>query len=178
MGTMRKIIIFIFLGLIFICSCSEKSETALGWINKAQQLWDGKQYTNPTQAVKYLSNAIKLQKDNAEIYNNRGTAYYNLGQYQHAIEDYSEAIRIKPDYVLAYFNRGNAYAALRQYQRTIEDYNQVFSLQPNSVETYINRGIVYLNMGNNKLGCGDLQKACTLGSCRMLENAKVGKLCR
>jgi len=81
--------------LIFICSCSEKSETALDWINKAQQLWNGKQYTKPAQAVEYLSNAIKLQKNNAETYNNRGTAYYNLGQYQPAIEDYGEAVRIK-----------------------------------------------------------------------------------
>jgi len=175
---MRKIIIFIFLSLIFICSCSEKSETALDWITKAQQLWNGKQYTKPAQAVEYLSNAIKLQKNNAETYNNRGTAYYNLGQYQPAIEDYGEAVRIKPDYVLAYFNRANAYAVLRQYRRAIEDYNQVIRLQPNSIETYIDRGIVYLNQGNNKLGCGDLQKACTQGSCLVLENAKAGKLCR
>jgi len=155
----------------------EEFYTASDWINKAKQLWDGQQYTNPSKAIEYFSNAIKLQKNNAETYSNRGTAYYNLGQYQQAIEDYSEAIRIKPDYTLAYVNRANAYGGLRQFPQAIEDYNKVINLQPNSVDTSINRGIVYLNQGNKKLGCGDLQKACTMGSCRTLETAKDRKLC-
>ena len=67
---MRKFIILIFLFLIFICSCSEKSKPASYWIEKGKELWNGKQYTNPEKAVEYLSNAIKMQQNNAETYNN------------------------------------------------------------------------------------------------------------
>jgi tetratricopeptide (TPR) repeat protein len=42
-------------------------------------------------------------------YNNRGTAYNDIGQYQRAIKDYNEAIRLKPNDSLAYKNRGLAY---------------------------------------------------------------------
>jgi len=106
---MCKIIIPIFLVLTFLCSCSEKSETALDWIYKAQLLWDGKQYTDSKKAIEYLNNAIKLEQNNAIAYDKRGLAYANLGEYQNAIEDYNQAIHLKPDYADAYDNRGTVY---------------------------------------------------------------------
>jgi len=62
---MQKIIILIFLILTFICSCSEKNKTASDWLEKEKALWDGKQYTDPKKAIKYLNNAIKLEPNNA-----------------------------------------------------------------------------------------------------------------
>ena len=111
---MRKIIVFIFCVLIFLCSCSETGKSAEDWISRAHLLWDGKQYTEPNKAIEYLNNAIKLQPNNAETYNQRGVAYKNLGQNQRAIEDYNEAIRLKPDNVLAYYNRGTVYNNIGQ----------------------------------------------------------------
>lgn len=106
---MRKIIVPLFLVLIFICSCSKMNDGAVVWFNKANSLWDGKKYTNPKKAIEYLCNAIKLQPDYPQAYYNRGNAYYGLGLYQRAIKDYTEAIRLKPKDVDAYYNRGNVY---------------------------------------------------------------------
>jgi len=106
---MRKIIVCLFLVLIFLCSCSKINEEAVVWFNKANALWDGQKYTDPKKAIGYLNNAIKLQPDYAQAYYNRGNAYYGLGLYQRAIKDYNEAIRLKPKDVDAYYNRGNAY---------------------------------------------------------------------
>jgi len=78
----------------------------------------------------------------------------------------------------AYHGRGFAYDKLGQYQRAIEDYNQAIRLQPDYTKAYNNRGINYLSQGNNKLGCSDAQKACALGSCKLLEMAKVKGACR
>ena len=175
---MRKIIIFTFLVLTFICSCSGKSETAVDWFNKSRQLWDGKKYTNPQKALEYLNNAIKLQPNNNETYNNRGTAYYNLGQYQMAIEDFNKAISLKQDNDKAYNNRGTAYFNLGQYPPAIEDFNRAISLKKDFVDAYNNRGVVYLIYGNKKLGCRDVRKACELGNCKILEEAKGKGLCR
>jgi tetratricopeptide (TPR) repeat protein len=175
---MRKIIVFIFIVLVFLLSCSEKSEKASDYINKEKALWDGNKYTDSKKAIEYLNNAIKLEKSNGEYYNKRGTAYYNLSQYQRAIEDYSEAVRLSPNYFLAYYNRGNAYANIRQFEKAIEDYNQVIRLQPNDASVYYNRGIVYFNQGNKKLGCSDAQKLCQLGNCKFLELTKQQRFCR
>jgi tetratricopeptide (TPR) repeat protein len=105
---MRKIIVPIFLVLIFLCSTA-MGETAVDWFYKANALSDGKKYTDPIKAIEYLNNAIKLQPDYETYYYNRGVAYDNLGQYQPAIKDYNQAIRLQPDYPKAYNNRGINY---------------------------------------------------------------------
>jgi tetratricopeptide (TPR) repeat protein len=78
---MRKIIISILLVLTFFCSTA-MSETAANWIKKADALNNGGKYTDPKKAIKYLSNAIKLEPNNAIARYSRGGAYDDLGQYQ------------------------------------------------------------------------------------------------
>ena len=173
---MCKIIFSIFLVLTFLCS-SAMSETAVDWFYKANALSDGKKYTNPKKAIGYLNNAIKLQPNYIDAYVNRGNAYYGLGQYQRAIEDYNKAILLKPDYAKVLFNRGTAYSKLSHHQSAIEDYNEAIRLKPDYVDAYYNRGYVYLNQGNNNLGCLDAQKACALGDCKLLEQAKDRDRC-
>ena len=58
----------------------------------------------------------------ADAYYNRGRAYFDLGHYRQAIEDYSKAIEIKPDYEDAYINRGAAYAQLGDANLSINDF--------------------------------------------------------
>src|SRR5208337_5328600 len=100
---MRKIIISIFLILTFLC-LGAMGITAADWFNNAKALWDedGGKFTDPAKAIQYLNNAVKLQPDYASAYNNRGDAYYGLGQYERAIEDCNKAILLKPDYAPVY----------------------------------------------------------------------------
>jgi tetratricopeptide (TPR) repeat protein len=128
-------------------------------------------------AIEDFNNAIRLNPDNAAAYKNRGAIFIKFGQYQLAIEDFNNAIRLKPDYADAYNNRGTIYTKLGQYQLAIEDFNNAIRLNPDDADTYFNRGIVYFTQGNNKPGCFDAQKACALGNCKILENAKGKGLC-
>ncbi|HON58162.1 MAG TPA: tetratricopeptide repeat protein [Smithella sp.] len=175
---MRKLILPVFLALALICSCStDKKEKAADLIQKAEALWKDGRYTDPQKAVEYLDQLIELIPRNPRLFIKRGTAYYNMGQFQKAIENYSEAIKLSPTFPVPYYNRGNAYANLRQFPQAIEDYNQVIRLTPKFAEVYKNRGVVYLHQGNNKAGCGDLQQACSMGDCQLLNAAKGQKLC-
>jgi Flp pilus assembly protein TadD len=60
-------------------------------------------------AIEDYNKAINLKPDNPDAYNNRGTIYTKLGQYQLAIEDFNNAIRLNPDDADTYFNRGFVY---------------------------------------------------------------------
>ena len=131
------------------------------------------------QAIEDYNKAILLNPYNAEAYYTRGSAYGKLlGQYQRAIEDFNQAIRLNPDYIKAYNNRGLSYYNLGQYMPAIKDFSKAISLKQDYADAYNNRGVVYLNQGNKELVCDDALKACELGDCKLLEQAKVKGYCR
>jgi tetratricopeptide (TPR) repeat protein len=137
--------------------------TALDWVYRAAALRPGGKYADPKKAIEYLNNAIKLQPDYEEPYNNRGNVYATLGQHQRAIEDYNETIRLKPDLAGAYYNRGIAYAALGQHQRAIEDYNEAILLKPDFVPAYLIRGVTYgKNFNQYQRAIADFNEAIRL----------------
>ena len=55
-------------------------------------------------AMQYYTEAIRLNPQYAEAYNNRGLAHLNVEQYQRAIQDLDEAIRLDSQLALAYAN--------------------------------------------------------------------------
>jgi tetratricopeptide (TPR) repeat protein len=157
---------------------NENRETAMDWIKKEQSLWNGSKYSDPTKAVEYLNNAIKLQQNNASYYNKRGLAYYYLNDYKSAIEDYGKAIRLNPKFYLAYYNRGCIYIKdPSQYPKAIDDFNKAIHLKSDYTEAYNNLGGVYLKQGKKSLGCSNAQKACELGNCKLIEVAKSKGYC-
>jgi Flp pilus assembly protein TadD len=95
-----------------------------------------------------------------------------------AIEDFNKAIRFRPGDAYAYNDRGIAYGKLGQYQRAIEDFNEAIRLKPDYAKAYNNRALVYFNQKNIFSGCSNAQKACALGNCKILEDAKGKGLCR
>ena len=119
-------------------------------------------------SIELWNHALQVTKDNYMAYNGRGVAYGELGQYQQAFEDFKQSIRLKPDYSYAYYNRGTNYTKLGQYQQAVDDYNRSIRLKPDYASAYNNRGIAYLQLGNIGRGCSDVQKACELGHCGLL----------
>ncbi len=133
-----------------------------------------KQYQH---AIEDYNEVIRLKPDWAPAYVNRGNLYNGLGQYQMAIEDYNTAIGLRPDYAMAYNNRGIVYGELSQYQRAIEDYNTAIGLSPDYADAYSNRALVYFNQRNIFPGCSNARKACALGFCKILKEAKSKGYC-
>jgi len=62
-------------------------------------------------------------------------------------------------------------------QRAIVDFNEAIRLKPADALSYTNRAGAYFMQGNKKLFCRDIQKACTLGDCKLLEMAKGKRYC-
>jgi tetratricopeptide (TPR) repeat protein len=121
---------------------------------------------------------LMVTENNFLAHNNLGIALSADGRIEEAVYQYNEVIRIIPKYPLAYFNRGNAYYKMGHYRSAIDDYNRAISLKPDYAKAYSNRAALYLNQGNAGLGCCDAQKACNLGNCSILENAKANGDCR
>ncbi len=74
--------------------------------------------------------AIRLEPNNAMAYSNRGNAFADKKDYQHAIADFDTAIKIDPRYATAFYNRANAKLDAGDKAGAIEDYRAAVTLRP------------------------------------------------
>ena len=86
---------------------------------------------NYSQAIECYTQAIKINPNFYQAYNNRGKTYYNSGEYDRAIEDYTQAITINPRYEneKAYKNRGLCYQALGRNAEAAKDFAKAEDLK-------------------------------------------------
>jgi curved DNA-binding protein CbpA len=129
-------------------------------------------------AIHHFTEAIALHANFAAAYNNRGLAYYKLGESATAIDDYSQAIQLNPDFAEAYYNRGLARFRLGYSQAAIEDLTQAVNLKSNYGQAYYRRGLIHAEQGNRSNAIADLQSAiqaftaqADLPSCQLAQSA-------
>jgi len=101
-------------------------------------------------------------KELAAAFANRGYAYRNKRDYDHAIQDLGQAIKLDPNNALAFTNRGEAYANKREYDRAIQDYDQAIELEPNNARTFNDRGGAYSSKHEYDRAVQDLDQAIRL----------------
>jgi len=76
-------------------------------------------------AITKINGAIQDICDSSKpsYFYQRGVGYYNLKEYQKAIDKYTEGLKHFPDNAMMLSFKGNAYLALNQYEQAIENYN-------------------------------------------------------
>lgn len=117
---------------------------AVGWNKKG----------NYTQVIADATEALKLKPDIA-IYNLRGSAYFDKGEYDIAIADFNDALRMGgPQAHIIYHNRGNAWRGKGDYAKAIADYDASIKSDPKAKFSWQNRGV-------SKMALGDLDGALT-----------------
>ncbi|KOP25458.1 hypothetical protein AMR41_17020 [Hapalosiphon sp. MRB220] len=72
--------------------------------------------------------AIKINPNDADTYNNRGISRRKLEDNQGAIADYTQAIKIDPKNANAYYNRGIVHRNLGEKQSAIADFQKAAEL--------------------------------------------------
>ena len=85
-------------------------------------LYDGIVRQTFTKALVKTLYLVGLEVFELDVSYNRGNAYYDLGQYERAIEDWDEAIRLNPQAADAYYNRGLAYERLGRQEQADRDF--------------------------------------------------------
>ena len=116
------------------------------------------------EAIKHYTNALDRNLHLPTVYNNRGNAYSDIGEFEYAIEDYNMVIQLKPDDAVAYYNRGMAYGVKCKYDYAIKDFDMAIQLKPDLTVAYYNRGVAYKNKRENELAIADFTRAIELNS--------------
>lgn len=89
----------------------------------------------------------------------RADAYYVLGKFEEAAQDYGELINLKPDTYCAYFNRAEALNQLGSYDKAIADCNKAISINPNCINAYNTRGKAFMLKGDYEMALREFSRA-------------------
>jgi tetratricopeptide (TPR) repeat protein len=129
-----------------------KAYYARGYIYLELSQDSSKYYLN---AIDDFTKVINEKPDYSLAYNNRGSAYLNLGQLEKAKNDFDNAIRLSPTNTRIYVNFGLIYAHKNDHRKAIEYYS--LALQNDSMDTLIfaNRSKSYFYIGEYDLAIKD-----------------------
>ena len=81
-------------------------------------------------------------------YNNRGTVFYEMGEYEAALKDYNHAIALKAAWGEPYLNRGILYLAQKKYESAVEDFTQALDKLADQSRVYNAQGLAYEKLDN------------------------------
>jgi Flp pilus assembly protein TadD len=126
---------------------------------RADEFTEKKDYDN---AIKELTEAIKLDSDNAEHYGYRGNVYCEKADYAAGLNDFIKAIEIDSGNAEYYNNRGDVYYIQENYAAAIKDYTKAIELDPDNAVDYNHRGNAYRCQENYAAAIKDATKAIEL----------------
>lgn len=117
-----------------------------------------KDYDN---AIKYYTEALELNPQNAIYYSNRSLAYLRTECYGYALADATKALEVDKNYIKGYYRRATSNMALGKFKAALKDYETVrnltyFTLSCNLRNIFIT--VVSHFVSQLLLTCGILQK--------------------
>jgi lipoprotein NlpI len=100
------------------------------------------------RALSDCNESIRLSRNIAAAYLNRGNVYLSKSDFEHALADFNEALRLDPKNAWAYAERGNLYKNKSNTDRAFADLNEAIRLAPDYALAHFSRGDLYKSMGN------------------------------
>jgi Tfp pilus assembly protein PilF len=124
------------------------------------------------EALRYLSEALKVNSGSADAMSNLGLALHATGRYDEAISSYRNALRLAPDHPEILYNLGNACLELGQMAEALLSYDGVLARAPGHVGARVNRGnaLLRLNQPTDAIASYDAALAATPGHPQILTN--------
>jgi tetratricopeptide (TPR) repeat protein len=113
-------------------------------------------------SVERLTELIDKNPENAQLYIQRGDAYFEKGEFFDAVEDYTTAIELDPESDQAYFGRGVVLARQGMIDDGIADLSVFIKRNPDSSLAYTKRGVRYMWKQDYKNAGKDLKRALEL----------------
>jgi tetratricopeptide (TPR) repeat protein len=103
--------------------------------------------------------ADRLNLEDTDCYNCRGSSYTGNQDYSKAVKDHDEAIRLDSNDPKGFSGRGIACGGLGDDQKAIKDYTEAIRLDSKDADFYYLRALSYKNLKEIKKAIGDYKVA-------------------
>ena len=111
------------------------------------------------EAVKSLTEAIKLNPDLAEAYFRRGICFFEMEEADLALADFEKASTLAYEDPRSRLWEGFTQAKLKNYYEAIRAYGQAIAESDRYTPAYVNRGLAYMMVGDYAKALTDFNDA-------------------
>ena len=128
-------------------------QVSLTLLSLKHTIVEGNEYLynrNYSMAIDHYDQAIEIDPNNADAWNNKGIALHNLRKYKEAIECNDRAVKIDPNYVKAWNTEGIAPHNLRKYKEAIDCCDMAIKINPHYADAWNNKGVSLGKLGKYK----------------------------
>ena len=82
------------------------------------------------KSIKYFTRILSIDPKNYKAYYNLGIAYFNLKEFDAALDNYKIALSINPNYKYCYYNIGLIYEATENFREAAKAYEKALEIDP------------------------------------------------
>jgi tetratricopeptide (TPR) repeat protein len=114
------------------------------------------------EAITHLSEALRVNPDDANAHNDLGDALEHLGHREQAMVHFRTAIRLQPDYAIAHYNLSLLLRELDDFDEALRELQTARRLLPDRPEIPFNLGVLLSNHGRYSEACANFTEALRL----------------
>jgi tetratricopeptide (TPR) repeat protein len=110
-------------------------------------------------AVEYFGQAMQMDPNYSEYYNDRGGVFLKMDRLAEAERDYLRAIELSPPYAEVWTNLGQCYRAMGRLEEAVRAYSRALDLDPTATLALVGRADARLGLDHPGLALADYDRA-------------------
>jgi tetratricopeptide (TPR) repeat protein len=113
-------------------------------------------------AIEYFSQAMEMDPNYSEYYNDRGAVYLKMERLQDAERDFLRAIELSPPYGEVWANLGQCYRAMESMDDAVRAYSRALDLDPDCTLAVVGRADARFALDRVEVALEDYDLALTM----------------
>ena len=114
------------------------------------------------EAVASYTQAIKINPNYADAFNNLGNTLREQGKIEGAIDCYIKALSVRPDFAEAYLNMGVTLVDKGKLAEAIESFKKALAIKTDYTEAYLNMGVAFAKQNKHAEAIDSYKKVLSI----------------